>query len=212
MINEIEIDYKKKLKLPSKSGIYFVKWGGAVLYVGQAKNIKKRWQNHHISSHINKLWGRVIISYVLVDLHLLDAEENKFIQLFKPPYNIYSLSESIKEPTTYKEHIRHLIKILKEKHGSVESALEAVNIPRGHFYNVINPNRKTTSGNPFYAPIEWMVKLTRDGSDYCMLKKVVKDCGCILITPTDIKDLKDTDTDKAVSILQRILGIMGDQK
>ena len=85
-------------------------------------------------------------------------------------------------------------------------------IPKGHFYNVINPNRQTTSGNPFYAPIEWLVKLTRDGADYCMLKKVVKDCGCILITPADIKDLQNTDADKAVSILQRILGIVGDQK
>jgi hypothetical protein len=81
-------------------------------------------------------------------------------------------------------------------------------ISRNHFYNVINPNRATSSGNPFYAPIEWMVKLTRDLQDYCMLKKVVRDCGCILITPEDVKELKDSDTEKALTVMQKILGFM----
>jgi hypothetical protein len=81
-------------------------------------------------------------------------------------------------------------------------------IPKGHFYNVINPNRQTTSGNPFYTPIEWMVKLTRDAKDYCMLKKVAKDCGCILITSDDVKELQTTDPAAALATIQKVLGLV----
>jgi hypothetical protein len=79
-------------------------------------------------------------------------------------------------------------------------------IPKGHFYNVINPNKQTSSGNQYYAPIEWMVKLTRDSKDFCMIRKVSKDCGGIFISQEDIKDLNDTAPEKTLSILQKIVG------
>ena len=81
-------------------------------------------------------------------------------------------------------------------------------IPKGHFYNVINPNRQTSTGNPFYTPIEWLVKLTRDAKDYCMLKKIAKDCGCILITPEDVKELQTTDPTAALTAIQKVLGMV----
>jgi hypothetical protein len=81
-------------------------------------------------------------------------------------------------------------------------------IPKGHFYNVINPNRETTSGNPFYTPIEWLVKLTRDAKDYCMLKKVARDCDCIIITPEDVKELNSTDPTQALAVIQKVLGLV----
>lgn len=81
-------------------------------------------------------------------------------------------------------------------------------IPKGHFYNVINPNKITSGGNPFYAPIEWMVKLTRDSKDFCMLKKVVKDCGAICITPDEVEELKGSDPERALAIIQKVLGFM----
>lgn len=79
-------------------------------------------------------------------------------------------------------------------------------IPKGHFYNVINPNRQTTSGNPFYTPVEWLVRLTRDSKDYSMLKKVSKDCGCICITPNDVKELEATDPAEALAVIQKVIG------
>lgn len=79
-------------------------------------------------------------------------------------------------------------------------------VPKGHFYNVINPNRTTSSGNPFYTPIEWMVKFTRDFRDFIMLKRVAKDCGCILITPDDIKELETTNPEDAIEALRKIVG------
>jgi len=81
-------------------------------------------------------------------------------------------------------------------------------IPRGHFYNVINPNKTTSTGNPFYAPIEWLVKLTRDSKNFCMLKKIVKDCGAICITPDEIAELQGTDPEKALVIIHKILGLI----
>ncbi|OGP87172.1 MAG: hypothetical protein A2031_08175 [Deltaproteobacteria bacterium RBG_19FT_COMBO_43_11] len=81
-------------------------------------------------------------------------------------------------------------------------------IPKGHFYNVINPNRQTSTGNPFYSPIEWLVKLTRDAKDYCMIKKVAKDCGGLFIGPDDVKDLNEAAPEKALTVIQKIIGIV----
>ena len=80
-------------------------------------------------------------------------------------------------------------------------------IPKGHFYNVINPDRKTSSGNMFHTPIEWMVKLTRDSGNFCMIKKVAADCRCIVITPGDIKELEKTDPAEALEVFRKILGM-----
>jgi hypothetical protein len=132
--------------------------------------------------------------------------EQQYISQYKPPLNIYSESLQISKPVTYKEHLKVLVKKVAEKYGAVGEAFRRNDIPKGHFYNVINPNRQTTSGNPFYTPIEWLVKLTRDAQDYFMLKRIAKDCGCILITPIDIKELKTTDPSAALDVIQRVLG------
>lgn len=39
-------------KLPECSGIYFAIASARVLYVGQAKNLRNRWQNHHRSHQL----------------------------------------------------------------------------------------------------------------------------------------------------------------
>lgn len=205
---EVDVDYKERSKLPAKSGIYFVKWGGSVLYIGQANNIRARWRTHHMTAHIKKLWGRVVISYILLSPEHLNAQENIFIQRYNPPFNIFSLSESKKEPGSYRDYIKHLARLAREKYGSVSEALEELNIPKGHFYNVINPNKITSGGNAFHTPLEWMVKLTRDSKDFGMLKKVNRDCGAICITPDDVEELKGADPEKALLIIQKVLGFI----
>ncbi len=80
-------------------------------------------------------------------------------------------------------------------------------IPKGHFYNVINPERKTSGGNTFHTPIEWMVRLTRDSGNFSMIKKVAGDCKCIIITPNDIKELEKTDPAQALEVFRKILGM-----
>lgn len=66
----------------------------------------------------------------------------------------------------------------------------------------------TSTGNPFYTPVEWMVKLTRDSKDFCMVKKVAKDCGCICITPDEVSELKGSNPEKALQILQKVIGLI----
>lgn len=83
-------------------------------------------------------------------------------------------------------------------------------IPKGHYYNVINPHRKTTSENPFYCPTEWGVRLTRDpkNKNYKWIKTVAKHCGCVCISPQEIKELKETDPEKALEVFMKIVGIV----
>jgi hypothetical protein len=84
-------------------------------------------------------------------------------------------------------------------------------ILKGHFYNVINPDRKTSGGNAFHTPIEWMVKLTRDSGNYSMIKQVATDCKCAVLTPEDIEGLKTLfsasapDPLKVMHILHKII-------
>lgn len=108
---------------------------------------------------------------------------------------------------TYGEMIADLMDSIC-KYDDRASVMRRNDIHKGHFYNVINPNRETTSGNPFYTPVEWMVKLTRDSKYYCMLKKVAKDCDCILITPEDIKELQNTDPTAALEVINKVLGLV----
>lgn len=82
------------------------------------------------------------------------------------------------------------------------------NIPKGHFYNVINPNKLTSGGEPFHSPTEWMVQLTRDSKDYCMIKKVSKDCGGIFITLDEVAELKGSNPEKALAIIQKVIGLI----
>ena len=94
------------------------------------------------------------------------------------------------------------------KYDDRAAVMRRNDILKGHFYNVINPNRETSSGNSFYTPVEWFVKLTRDSQDFTMMKRVAKDCGCICITPQDIKELKSTDPLEAIRVLHKIINIV----
>ena len=94
------------------------------------------------------------------------------------------------------------------KYDERAAILRRNDIPKGHLYNVINPNKTTSSGNPFYAPVEWVVKLTRDSRDYFMIKKVARDCGGLFISPDDIKELNDSDPEKTLAIIQKIIGMV----
>lgn len=80
-------------------------------------------------------------------------------------------------------------------------------IPRGHYYNVINPNRKTSGDNPFYCPTEWGVRLTNDSKNYKWLRGIVRDCKCILVTPEEFSELKDANPEKAIRLFSKIIGL-----
>ena len=39
-----------------------------------------------------------------------------------------------------------------------------------------------------------------------MIKRVAKDCGAILLSPDELKELKDADLEKAADLFKRIVG------
>jgi len=89
-----------------------------------------------------------------------------------------------------------------------EDLFRRLDISRNHFYNVTNPDRQTAGGNPYPFPTEWGVKGTIVFSDYAWIKAVGRDCGCLVITPDELKELKDSNPKKALSLFQKIIGLV----
>lgn len=99
-----EEDVKLKLKLlPEKPGIYqYFDLDGVIIYVGKAKNLKKRVSSYFSKNHDNaktRILVRKIedIQYLVVDSEL-DALllENNLIKKYQPKYNI-----QLKDDKTY---------------------------------------------------------------------------------------------------------------
>jgi excinuclease ABC subunit C len=97
-------DIKLKLQLlPEKPGIYqYYDINGVILYVGKAKNLKKRVTSYFVKTHDNaktRILVRQIedIQYLVVDSEL-DALllENNLIKKYQPKYNI-----ALKDDKTY---------------------------------------------------------------------------------------------------------------
>jgi len=81
-------------------------------------------------------------------------------------------------------------------------------ISKGHYYNVINPNKTSSSGTQYCCPTEWGVRLTNSSQNYRWLKAVTRDCNCILITPADVSELKSSDPEKALAVMMKIVGMV----
>lgn len=80
-----------------------------------------------------------------------------------------------------------------------------LDISRNQFYNVTNPNRTTSGGNPYPFPTEWMVRATREFKDYSLIKMVAGDCGGIFLSPEDIDDLNDSNAAQVLEVFRGIL-------
>ena len=80
-------------------------------------------------------------------------------------------------------------------------------IQKGHYYNVINPEKKSSAGNSYHCPTEWGVSVTNLAGNYKWLKAVATDCGCMVLTPDDIAELKDSDApEKTLQLFIKIIG------
>lgn len=198
----------KRTELPNSSGIYFVLWGDVIVYVGLAKNIRRRWYRHHRENDFNNLKGDVWIAYEKVRESKLEDMEQYFIVELNPPLNA---NRQIRDESGshygryFKSMVDHLAVYMPRA-----DVFKEHKIPINYFYKVINLNARTPSGNQIYSPIEWLVKLTRNSKNYCMAKKVAKDIGCVLLTPDEISDIKNIlmesapDPVKVLGILQKL--------
>lgn len=114
-------------------------------------------------------------------------------------------------PETYSDSFSDMID-RRAKHEDRPDIFRKLDISRNQFYNVTNPNRTTSGGNPYPFPTEWGVRATNDFKDYEWIKLVNKDCGCICLTPEDIKELNESDPAKALELFQKVLGIVKQDK
>jgi len=70
------------------TGLYLVIAGQAVLYVGQAKNIRQRWlKGHHKGLNLGRYYDAARIASVGCSEHELNASERMFIAWFNCPLN-----------------------------------------------------------------------------------------------------------------------------
>ncbi|SKB14774.1 hypothetical protein PL11201_680050 [Planktothrix sp. PCC 11201] len=77
-----QVSIKDRHFLPRTSGIYFVvNELGEVLYIGKTKNLRQRWQNHHL---INYNWR---IVYFEAEYCSLPGLETQLIRKFLPRLN-----------------------------------------------------------------------------------------------------------------------------
>jgi len=72
--------------LPRIPGIYFAVKRRRILYIGQSKNIRARWQSHHRYSEL-KLYGDVDIYWTPAFGQPLNKLEKEWIKAINPPLN-----------------------------------------------------------------------------------------------------------------------------
>jgi hypothetical protein len=92
-------------QFPAKSGCYIIRDGSTVLYVGQSKNMRKRWIMHHKRIVIEKAYPNATVETVLLDEGLL-TKEAELIRQLNPIMNEKTLdvvyTENGVDRTTYK--------------------------------------------------------------------------------------------------------------
>jgi hypothetical protein len=76
-------------KLSECSGIYFAIARDTVLYVGQAKNLRNRWQNHHRSHQLEEVHKKYEVKLFWLECpeDQLNALESEYIDYYCPTLN-----------------------------------------------------------------------------------------------------------------------------
>ncbi|MBD2067626.1 GIY-YIG nuclease family protein [Leptolyngbya sp. FACHB-671] len=106
MINPFQfahLSYREKYLLPQESGIYYVLnlKTHSILYIGRARNIRKRWTSHHREVDVSclaKVFGDYFISiaWELRPAQGLEKAESRRIRMFDPPFNNADEAASVK--------------------------------------------------------------------------------------------------------------------
>lgn len=120
------VTFKQKQNLPSISGIYYIlnRFNNDIIYIGQSKNIRSRWTEHHRSYEIGMIDymyqdGRIIIAWEECSQNLLLEIEKQRIKALKPIINGLSqedASEALRQEDKWEdlpEYYRYLMKYEK---------------------------------------------------------------------------------------------------
>ena len=187
--------------LPERPGVYFVHIGNKVLYIGKARNLKRRWVNHQKFPALDEMVGDITISYLVMSEDLLTDMERGFITMFDPPLN--DITIPIKKPfkrskKTHGELIAAMVDNLSqyEDKGHI---FERHDIPRKYYYNATSRKHIRYKGQPS-CTTQWGISLTKETHNYEWIKSVSADCGCLCLSPEDLEAL-DSENVKDVIIL-----------
>jgi predicted GIY-YIG superfamily endonuclease len=80
------IPFAERRNLPTYPGIYIVEREGAVLYIGQSINLRKRWSQHHRTRQFLALDG-LTIRFAEVATEILAGLERELIIELRPRFN-----------------------------------------------------------------------------------------------------------------------------
>ena len=80
------VSISDKSLLPTYSGIYFVVSEVEVIYIGKTKNLKTRWEDHHIRPKLKKYF-EVRVAWLPIEEDDLDLVEKILIGLYWPELN-----------------------------------------------------------------------------------------------------------------------------
>ncbi len=86
----MRVSIKEIEKLPKVSGIYKVMDSQSkVIYIGQSKNIYKRWKNghHKLAKIVSEYGTNIYIEWVEIPEWLLNRVENTAISFYQPKLN-----------------------------------------------------------------------------------------------------------------------------
>jgi hypothetical protein len=75
-------------KLPDAPGVYFaIGKRRAVLYIGKAGSLRKRWTRNHDRLPLLEYIGGVRLAYLIADVGVLTVLEPDFIKRYRPRFN-----------------------------------------------------------------------------------------------------------------------------
>lgn len=105
---------ERRSQFPQQPVVYFViDSDGTVQYIGQSRNLKRRWQTHHCYKELSAMRG-VRVAYLFMSKELLPGTEEDLIKRFKPPLNkVVSPLENLKlsprsgRPAKYGKRTNH---------------------------------------------------------------------------------------------------------
>jgi len=173
------MDLKKRiLGVPQKPGVYFMKDdAGNILYIGKAKNLKKRLSSY-FSDRVENSRTRALITHVSsIDTAITDNEiealvlENNLIKRYKPKYNI-----ELKENNQYP-----YLKITKETYPRIVKTRirsDDRGLYFGPFTNVKNLNRTIRSITDIFPIRRCTVNLDKKPQSTPCINYNLKKCAC----------------------------------
>jgi excinuclease ABC subunit C len=158
----------KILNLPEKPGVYkYFDATGTIIYVGKAKNLKRRVSSYFTKSHDDFKTTILVRKIVDFEFTIVDTEmdalllENSLIKEFQPKYNI-----NLKDDKSYP-----YIKITKERYPKV--------------FPIRNPQK---DGSEYFGPYA-SIRIMNTVLELCQKLYPTRNCN-LKITPEGIKAQK----------------------